>query len=87
MPIPLEWQLLDNETGAFDGWLTHVREDGTAHPTRRLVAGRVLTTHPSVLGDGLVDIATTARIEDPLPATQRPVWDIWRRGGPAELDQ
>ncbi len=73
--------------GTFDAGLVHVREDGTAHPMGQVVSGTVLAAGPSVLGAGLVDITTTARINGPLAANDRPLWDLWRAGGPVELNQ
>ncbi|MEV4280680.1 hypothetical protein [Actinoplanes xinjiangensis] len=45
---------------------------------------RALSTSPSALGDGLVDVALDARIPEPLAANDRPLWDMWRAGGSAE---
>lgn len=71
---------------AFDGELAHLRADGTVHrlDQYKIVSGRVLTSRPSTFGDGRVDLTTTARIPSPLTAADRPIWDMWHTGGPAE---
>jgi hypothetical protein len=66
--------------------LAHVRVDGTIHklgPGQR-VSGSVVATRPSILGDDLVDITLNARIPEPLAANDRPLYDMWRFGGPTE---
>ncbi|MEV4517837.1 hypothetical protein AB0K00_53865 [Dactylosporangium sp. NPDC049525] len=73
-------------TGSFEAELAHVRVDGTAHTTGwgRRVFGSVTGTRPSALGGDLVDVTLDARIPEPLAANERPLWDMWRAGGPAE---
>ena len=66
--------------------LAHVRVDGTVHKLgwgHRLV-GKIVDTRPSIAGDGLVDLTVDARFGSPLAANERPLWDMWRAGGPAE---
>jgi hypothetical protein len=76
-------------TGSFEAELAHARVDGTAHKMGwgQRVFGSVVAAHPSTLGDDLVDITTTARIPEPLAANDRPLWDMWRAGGPTEPNQ
>jgi hypothetical protein len=73
-------------TGSLQAELAHVRVDGTVHPMgwQRRVFGSVVATRPSTLGDDLVDITLDARIPEPLAANERPLWDMWRAGGPTE---
>jgi hypothetical protein len=76
-------------TGSVDAELAHVRVDGTAHRMGwgQRVSGQVVATRPSTLGDGLVDVTLDARIPEPLAANDRPLWDLWRAGGPASPNQ
>jgi hypothetical protein len=75
-------------TGTFEAELAHVRVDGTVHPMgwEHRVVGGVVATRPSALGAGLVDVTLEARIPEPLAANDRPLWDMWRAGGPAEAN-
>ncbi|GAA4608167.1 hypothetical protein BJY16_006703 [Actinoplanes octamycinicus] len=75
---------------SFNAELAHVRVDGTVHHLGRWglgLSGRILDTRPSRLGEGLVDIGLAARFPSPLAAGERPLWDMWRAGGPAETNQ
>ncbi|MGW4945025.1 barstar family protein [Actinoplanes sp. NPDC004185] len=76
-------------TGSFEAELVHVRVDGTAHKMgwEHRVLGSVEGTRPSALGDDLVDITVSARIPTPLAANDRPLWDMWRAGGPTTPNQ
>ncbi|GIE90060.1 hypothetical protein [Actinoplanes regularis] len=71
-------------TGSVQAELAHVRVDGTAHKMGwgSRVHGRVVAVGPSAVGDDLVDITLDARIPEPLAANDRPLWDMWRAGGP-----
>lgn len=73
-------------TGSFDVDLAHLHADGTAHPMGwgQRFFGRVVATRPSELGGDLVDLSLDARIPEPLAANDRPLWDMWHDGGPAE---
>lgn len=73
-------------TGSFEAELAHVRVDGTVHTMGwgHRVYGSVVATRPSTLGSGLVDITLDARIPEPMAANDRPLWDMWRAGGPTE---
>lgn len=73
-------------SGSIDAELAHVRVDGTIHKLGwgQRVFGSVVTTRPSALGDDLVDIALDARIPEPMAANDRPLYDMWRAGGPTE---
>ncbi|MFF5232751.1 hypothetical protein [Dactylosporangium sp. NPDC000521] len=70
-------------SGLLNAKLAHVRVDGTVHVLDQWVYGDVVATRPSALGDGLVDVELDARLEAPLAANQRPLYDMWRAGGPA----
>jgi hypothetical protein len=73
-------------SGSFEAELAHVRVDGTAHTMGwgQRVFGSVVATRPSTLGDDLVDVMLDARIPEPMAANDRPLWDMWRAGGPTE---
>ncbi|SBT39252.1 barstar family protein [Micromonospora auratinigra] len=73
-------------TGPVEAELAHVRVDGTVNSMGwgHRVVGNVLDVAPSALGDDLVDITLDARIPEPLAANDRPLWDMWRAGGPTE---
>ncbi|MEU7824919.1 hypothetical protein [Catellatospora sp. NPDC049133] len=75
--------------GSFRAELAHLRADGVVHKMGwgKRVFGTVVGTHPSTVGDGLVDIALDARIPEPFAANERPLWDMWRAEGPAEPNQ
>ncbi|GIE74798.1 hypothetical protein Aph02nite_07480 [Actinoplanes philippinensis] len=75
--------------GFVEAEVSHVRVDGTVHDLswQQRIVGQVIATSPSALGDGLVDVALDARVPEPLAANERPLWDMWRAGGPAEPDQ
>ncbi|MEV6968838.1 hypothetical protein AB0M47_27335 [Hamadaea sp. NPDC051192] len=66
--------------------LAHIRVDGTAHTMGwgQRVFGDIVATRPSTLGESLVDIVLDAQIPEPLAANDRPLWDMWRAGGPTE---
>ncbi|BCJ48477.1 hypothetical protein GCM10010168_75970 [Actinoplanes ianthinogenes] len=76
-------------SGLIRAELAHVRVDGTVHEMswEHRVFGTVLSTRPSTLGDGLVDVELDARIPEPLAAGDRPIFDMWRAGGPAERNR
>ncbi|NRQ38515.1 hypothetical protein HII36_42820 [Nonomuraea sp. NN258] len=73
-------------SGSFQAELAHVRVDGTAHTMGwgQRVFGSVVTSRPSTLGDDLVDVVLDARIPAPMAANHRPLWDMWRAGGPTQ---
>ncbi|MFG1891491.1 hypothetical protein ACGFIR_26915 [Micromonospora sp. NPDC049051] len=77
---------LPGPTGSIEAELAHVRVDGTIHKMGwgQRVCGSVVATRPSVLGDDLVDIRLDVRIPEPMAANDRPLWDMWRAGGPTE---
>ncbi|NUT06413.1 MAG: hypothetical protein HOV76_23315 [Hamadaea sp.] len=72
--------------GPVTAELAHVSVDGTAHTMGwgQRVFGDIVATRPSALGGGAVDIMLDAQIPEPLAANERPLWDMWRAGGPAE---
>lgn len=75
--------------GSFRARLAHLRVDGRVHMTgwgKRLL-GDVVATRPSTAGDGLVDIILDARFPEPFAANERPLWDLWRAGGPTGPNQ
>jgi hypothetical protein len=76
-------------TGQVDAALAHVRVDGPAHTMgdAQRVWGDVVDTRPSALGAGLVDVALDARLDAPLAANDRPLWNLWRAGGPATRNE
>ncbi|MEV4134723.1 hypothetical protein AB0J72_21445 [Dactylosporangium sp. NPDC049742] len=74
-------------TGLLNAKLAHVRVDGTAHVLHHWVFGDVVATRPSALGDDLVDVELDARLDSPLSANERPLYDMWRAGGPAAPNQ
>ncbi|WP_433790011.1 barstar family protein [Actinoplanes sp. CA-252034] len=76
-------------TGFVEAEVSHVRVDGTVHDLywEQRIVGRVRSTEPSALGDGLVDVALDARVPSPLAANERQLWDMWRAGGPTEPNQ
>ncbi|MEV0397263.1 hypothetical protein [Polymorphospora rubra] len=75
-------------SGSIEAELAHVRVDGTAHTMSwgQRVFGSVVATRPSTLGDDLVDVMLDARIPEPMATNDRPLWDMWRAGGPTELN-
>jgi Barstar (barnase inhibitor) len=67
-----------------------VTEDGTAArlmPSAGLHASSVTGFSPSPLGEGLLDVTFDAAVAGPLPAGAAPIWELWRRGRPAEPGQ
>ncbi|WP_232835657.1 barstar family protein [Actinocorallia populi] len=61
-----------------------VADDGTATSVGASLQASVADVRPSVLGDGLLDVAFDAAIADPIPAEARQIWELWRAGRPAE---
>ncbi|GAA2590797.1 hypothetical protein GCM10010435_81870 [Winogradskya consettensis] len=76
-------------TGSVQAELAHVRVDGTVNKLGwdYRVHARVVSTRPSTLGDDHMDIVLDAPIPRPLAANERPIWDMWRAGGPATPNQ
>lgn len=62
-----------------------VADDGSATPiVNGYLGGSVTAVVPSTLGDGLVDVTFDTELADPMPTGAREIWDLWRRGRPAE---
>jgi RNAse (barnase) inhibitor barstar len=69
----------------IDAVLHSVAADGTARSVGgAAVHGSVTGSRPSALGDGLIDVTFDTPVDMPMSRAARPIWELWRAGGPAE---
>jgi len=62
-----------------------IAADGSAVPLLDVfVAGTLISSVPSGLGDGLLDVTIDSDVCDPPPAGTRDILDLWFTGGPTE---
>jgi len=72
----------------IDVSLLSVADDGTVtRPLGADLRASVCAAHPSVVGDGLLDVTFDTPVTDPMPTRARAIWELRWAGGPTERGQ